>query len=76
VVPTGTGKTVVIAHLPPALHGLVPGKKMLVIAHRTELIEQTVAEIKVYNPQLNVGIEQGMSRQITTVMSSWPASTR
>ena len=61
VMPTGTGKTVVIAHLLQALHGLLPGKKMLVIAHRTELIEQTSEPmlIHAYNPDLNVGVEQG-----------------
>jgi len=54
--PTGTGKTVVFAHLPEAL-GL--GKKrLLVLAHREELLDQALAKFRVVNPDMRCAIEQ------------------
>ncbi|MFQ5915891.1 MAG: DEAD/DEAH box helicase family protein, partial [Nitrospinota bacterium] len=53
--PTGTGKTVVFAHLPQAL-GL--NRKMLVLAHREELLEQAREKIVAANPEARVEIEQ------------------
>jgi superfamily II DNA or RNA helicase len=62
--PTGTGKTVMfaallkrfagwLATLPPA------GAKLLVIAHREELLDQAVDKIQKANPGLIVTVEQG-----------------
>jgi superfamily II DNA or RNA helicase len=56
VLATGTGKTVIAAQLPTKLAGVLP-KKMLFIAHRTELISQAVDKIQTWNPTLRVGIE-------------------
>ena len=69
VLPTGTGKTVVISHMlrhpaikewldqhPPAR------RKMLVLAHREELLDQAAAHISQANPDLLVDIEQGPRR--------------
>lgn len=65
--PTGTGKTVMFADLLkfepirawidslPAR----PGCKMLVIAHREELLDQACAKLRERNPGLMVSIEQG-----------------
>ncbi len=53
--PTGTGKTVCFAHLPGFL-GL-PGK-MLVLAHREELLEQAAGKLEAVNPDRRVEIEQ------------------
>lgn len=55
VMATGSGKTVVFAHLPETL-GL--DKKMLVLAHRHELLEQASNKIRSANPNLSVFIEQ------------------
>ncbi|MBI4332608.1 MAG: DEAD/DEAH box helicase family protein, partial [Chloroflexi bacterium] len=57
--PTGTGKTVVFAHLPRclSLH-----KKMLVLAHREELLEQAAEKIRAANPGARVEIEQSERR--------------
>ncbi len=52
--PTGTGKTIVFAHLPQ----LLSIDRMLVIAHREELLEQAKDKIQRANPTLNIGIEQ------------------
>lgn len=66
---TGTGKTVSFAHL--LKHDQlrawletfpVNQRKMLIIAHREELLEQAAAKITSANPGVMVGIEQGDRR--------------
>jgi len=51
--PTGTGKTVIFSQLPVVF----PGKKMLVIAHREELLDQAAEKIEWANPGIGVEIE-------------------
>ncbi len=54
--PTGTGKTVVFAAMP----GFFKMKKrMLVLAHRQELLDQAAAKFAAAAPGLPIGIEQG-----------------
>lgn len=70
--PTGTGKTVTFAALLPFLERrfevLLPayrerkGARMLVIAHREELLDQAAEKIQRANPGLIVAIEQGERR--------------
>lgn len=67
VLPTGAGKTVLFAHLQQALADwLAPypwrKQKMLVIAHREELLDQAKDKIQFYNRDLRIGIEQGARR--------------
>lgn len=50
---TGTGKTVVFSQLPEKLGDVLPGK-MLVLAHREELIDQAIAKIRQVNPHLRI----------------------
>lgn len=57
--PTGTGKTVVFAHLPQHLR---MKKRMLVLAHREELLDQAVDKFRRANPDLRVGVEQAGRR--------------
>lgn len=52
--PTGTGKTVIFAQLPK----LVRNKKVLVLAHRKELLEQAQETFLAVDSTLNVQIEQ------------------
>ncbi len=61
--PVGSGKTVVFAHLIPQLPPL-PGRgnRVLVLAHRTELLTQAAARISAANPHLVVAVEQGKDR--------------
>src|SRR5271169_5319528 len=54
---TGLGKTVVLATLPKVL-SLRPGDVTLVVAHRDELIEQTVEKLRVENPDARIGVEK------------------
>lgn len=63
--PTGTGKTVMFAAMlkHPALKDWLDGfetgtRKMLVIAHREELLEQAATKIMAQNPHARVSIEQ------------------
>lgn len=56
VLPTGGGKTVVFAQLPKRHDG-----KMLVLAHRQELLTQAQEKIRWANPDLSVEIEQGQN---------------
>jgi len=52
VMPTGSGKTVTFAHLVKGRPG-----RTLVLAHREELIDQSIATIQTVNPQLKVDKE-------------------
>mgnify|MGYP003585249518 CR=1 FL=1 len=53
--PTGTGKTVVFANLPKFLK---MKRRMLMIAHRQELLDQAAAKFAASVPDLSIGIEQ------------------
>src|SRR5688572_21605484 len=53
--PTGTGKTVVFAHFPSALK---MRKRLLVLAHREELLLQAEEKFRSVDPTLKVGIER------------------
>lgn len=62
--PTGTGKTVMFAELPRRLRAWLEQfpkgqRKMLVIAHREELLDQAVEKIRKNMPGAMVSIEQG-----------------
>jgi len=67
--PTGTGKTVIFAQLPV----IFPDRKMLVIAHREELLEQAAEKIEWANPGIGVEIEMAnrvASRHANVVLGS------
>lgn len=57
--PTGTGKTVVFAHFPRYFQ---MKKRLLVLAHREELLLQARDKFLSLDPELTVGIEQSSSR--------------
>lgn len=54
---TGTGKTVIFADLPNQLKATHPGK-MLVLAHREELIDQAIKKMQKVNPTLRIDKEK------------------
>lgn len=58
VLPTGVGKTVVFSGL-AAEWRAAAGTRVLVLAHRTELIEQAAAKLRSVAPHLSVGIVKG-----------------
>ena len=51
--PTGTGKTVIFAQLPA-----LAKRRVLIMAHREELLEQAALQIAAANPGVAVGFEQ------------------
>lgn len=55
VLPTGAGKTVIFSSLPKIKPDVLP---MLVLAHRSELLDQAKDKIILSNPELTVEIEQ------------------
>lgn len=57
--PTGTGKTVVFAHFPRFFK---MKKRLLVLAHREELLLQAREKFLRIDPELKIGIEQSASR--------------
>jgi len=62
--PTGTGKTIMFAAMPSQMGAWLAQfpateRRMLVIAHREELLDQAVAKIQAANPHLVVMVEQG-----------------
>jgi superfamily II DNA or RNA helicase len=61
VMATGTGKTVVFAKLIARMRKYLPGK-VLVFAHREELVDQAIATIRQFNPNLKVGKEMANDR--------------
>ena len=61
VLPTGSGKSFVISELAEEIHALIPTKKILVLAHRKELVEQNAAKFN-----MEVGIfHAGIGRKDT-----------
>ena len=54
VLATGLGKTVIFSNLPARLNN----GKLLVIAHRDELLSQAIDKIQRWNPTLRVGLEK------------------
>ena len=61
--PTGSGKTVILAHLVPMLRDLVAKKnparqQIFLLAHREELCEQLADTSTLVNPDLSVDIER------------------
>lgn len=63
VLATGLGKTVIFSHLRTHL-GLTG--RVLVLAHREELLDQAASKIMASNPGIRVGIEQGGRWATTT----------
>jgi ATP-dependent helicase IRC3 len=57
--PTGTGKTVVFAHFPRVLN---MKKRLLVLAHREELLLQARDKFRSIDPELKAEIEQAGAR--------------
>jgi superfamily II DNA or RNA helicase len=62
VLPTGAGKTVILAHLVREMYPL--GVRSMIIVHRDELIRQTVAKLKACAPGLRSGVVKAARREI------------
>lgn len=64
IIATGGGKTVILSHLIPRLPS-TEGTKVLVLAHRQEIVNQNVKLISNINPSLLVGIEMGKRKPLS-----------
>ena len=53
--PTGTGKTVIFSRVPDMIKDR---RRMLVVAHRKELLDQSAEKIQLANPEIQVAVEQ------------------
>lgn len=74
--PTGTGKTIIFAQFP---HYFRMKKRLLVLAHREELLEQALQKFHDADPTLPVEIEQAgkrASRDCKVVIASVPTIGR
>ncbi|KAJ3219596.1 hypothetical protein HK099_004640 [Clydaea vesicula] len=76
-----SGKTVVFSNLVKRLPNPKPtASKVLILAHRDELLQQAIAKIKYFNPELIVGLDQGKSKpnlqSIDIVVASLPTLAR
>lgn len=57
VMATGAGKSLVIANVAKtSVHGVAGGKRVVIIAHRHELVEQNAQHVRDAAPDLRVGI--------------------
>jgi ATP-dependent helicase IRC3 len=74
--PTGTGKTVIFAQFP---HYFRMRKRLLVLAHREELLEQARQKFHAADPSLRVEVEQAGKRaspECKVVLASVPTLGR
>src|SRR5262249_31948702 len=74
--PTGTGKTVVFAHFPSIFR---MKKRLLVLAHREELLLQAEEKFRAADPNLKVGLERAeayVAPDAQVVIASVPTLAR
>jgi superfamily II DNA or RNA helicase len=64
VLATGAGKSVIIGEVArSSRHGVAGGKRVVILAHREELVEQNAQKVRDVAPDLRVGIVQATSNQ-------------
>jgi superfamily II DNA or RNA helicase len=81
VLPTGAGKTVVFAHLIADWGRRNPDRRALVLAHRTELVEQAAGKLRSVAPDTSVGIvkaerNQTLSKVVVASVQTLRAASR
>lgn len=64
VLPTGAGKTVVFAHLSESFLVNNPGKRVLVLAHTDELVQQAARKMSEVAPGRRVGIVKATQNEV------------
>lgn len=62
VLPTGAGKTVIFAHMAERMRAA--GGRVLVLAHRDELIEQAIDKLRAVDPSMAVGVLKALRREL------------
>jgi superfamily II DNA or RNA helicase len=64
VLATGAGKTVIFSEFIRQWRRAHPGKPILVLAHRSELLSQAAEKIRLWAPGLRVGLVQAGTNQV------------
>lgn len=65
VLATGAGKSIILAEVArTSQHGVGGGKRVVVLAHREELVQQNAAKVRDVAPDLRVGIVQASANQV------------
>jgi superfamily II DNA or RNA helicase len=65
VLATGAGKSVILAEVArTSRHGVGGGKRVVVLAHREELVQQNAQKVRDVAPDLRVGIVQAGANQV------------
>lgn len=64
VLPTGAGKTVVFSHLVSSFVEANPRKRVLILAHTDELVEQAVKKLKAVAPGVKVGVVKAARNEV------------
>jgi superfamily II DNA or RNA helicase len=64
VLPTGAGKTVVFVHLAERFLKLNPGKRVLVLAHTDELVQQAARKMHEVAPHRTIGIVKAAQNEV------------
>lgn len=70
VLPTGAGKTVVFSHLAEEFLTAHPGKRVLVLSHTDELVQQAANKMRQVAPHRTVGIVKAERREVTAQVVS------
>lgn len=65
VLPTGAGKTVVFSHLTNLYVTTNAGKRVVILAHTDELVDQAYKKLKAVAPHLRVGIVKAARNEVT-----------
>jgi superfamily II DNA or RNA helicase len=66
VLPTGAGKTTCFVDIAERWRAANPGRRIVVMAHRTELIEQAAARFMAHTDRLSVGVVKAERNQTRT----------
>lgn len=65
VLATGAGKSIILAEVArTSRHGVGGGKRVVVLAHRDELVQQNAQKVRDVAPDLRVGIVQAGANQV------------
>jgi superfamily II DNA or RNA helicase len=76
VLATGAGKSIILAEVArTSRHGVGGGKRVVVLAHREELVEQNAQKVRDVAPDLRVGIVKAGANQVNAHVISASVQT-
>ena len=76
VLATGAGKSIIIAEVArTSRYGVAGGKRVVILAHREELVEQNAQKVRDVAPDLRVGVVQAGSNQVAAHVISASVQT-